>query len=197
MYTKVSLISTLAASLLATAAPAPRSTDSNIFEAVSLHSGSPIQASSINANGNHFYVGKPTSAYCPSGIQGLDCSNYSNQTAFAYSPSTSGLALSVGVPGGQLVYVEPNGALGFTTPHSNAIPSDSYTSPFQYTAQCSGGTVGKLTFEDKAFNACLVDGQEDVYQIFANAVAGQSQTDCIGIAIGTAEVSGPIAFEYS
>ncbi|KUJ15324.1 uncharacterized protein LY89DRAFT_108924 [Mollisia scopiformis] len=199
MYTKTALVSALAG--LAAAAPAPRSDNSNVFEAISLHSGSPVQGSTINANGNHFYINKAASTYCPSGVEGLDCSQYGTQTIFAFNPSSSGLALYAAVPGGQQIYVEATGALGYTIPHSGAIPNDAYVSPFEYIVQTSTGTVGKLTFEGKDFNACPTgetNGEVDIYQIFASAVSSDTQTGCIDIAIGTAtDVAAPTAYEYS
>lgn len=76
MFTKTAIISALAG--LAVAAPAMEKRDSNQFAATAFHSESDIQASSIQANGNQFFIGKPSSAYCPEGVSGLDCSNCMN-----------------------------------------------------------------------------------------------------------------------
>ncbi|CZR58129.1 uncharacterized protein PAC_08020 [Phialocephala subalpina] len=169
--------------------------NSNQFASTALHSGSPIQATSVQANGKQFFIGKPGSAYCPEGVSGLECSNYGNQTFFSYSLSTSGLGLATSLPGGQLVYISSQGALSYTTPHSGFIPSDSYTSPFQFTAQSDSGTVGKLNFENEDFFACPVQDEAGVYQIFAAAVAGPCD-NCSGIAIGTTSVHGKTAYQY-
>jgi hypothetical protein len=72
MFTKTAIISALAS--LAIAAPAVRSANSNVFQVVASHSGSAVHLSAINASGQSFFIGKPTSTYCPSGISGLDCS---------------------------------------------------------------------------------------------------------------------------
>lgn len=54
----------------------------------------------INASGGKFWVHKDTSAYCPDGIEGLDCANYpGSRTVFVGGDNT--ISLSVSVPGGQ------------------------------------------------------------------------------------------------
>lgn len=54
----------------------------------------------INASGGKFWVNKETSAYCPDGVEGLDCAAYpGTQTVFDGGNQT--LSLSVPVPGGQ------------------------------------------------------------------------------------------------
>lgn len=54
----------------------------------------------INANNGKFWVNKNTTSYCPSGIEGLDCSAYpGTDTVFAGGNGT--LSMNVGVPGGQ------------------------------------------------------------------------------------------------
>lgn len=74
MFTKAIIVSAIAS--LAAAAPAPiaiaRDTTNN-FGLVASHSGSDIQGSGIVASGNAFYIGKASSAYCPSEVSGLDC----------------------------------------------------------------------------------------------------------------------------
>jgi hypothetical protein len=49
------------------------------------------------------------------------------------------------------------------------------------------GTVDILAFKGKSFGSCPVEGQENVYPIYASSVEGFSEIDCIDIAFGTAE----------
>lgn len=53
----------------------------------------------LNAAGGHFWLHQNTTAYCPSEVEGIDCSAYSNNTAFLGGNDT--VALYTGVPGGQ------------------------------------------------------------------------------------------------
>ncbi|KEQ98961.1 hypothetical protein AUEXF2481DRAFT_36275 [Aureobasidium subglaciale EXF-2481] len=112
---KASTISTtLAAVLPAFAVPTARSTGDS-FGGLAIHSGSPIHLSSINANGNAFWINKPTSSYCPN-------TTVSSCPEGKYTYFTSGndtLSLSVEVPGGQRVYVAEDGSLGYTIPHGS------------------------------------------------------------------------------
>jgi len=60
-------------------------------------SGSPI-----NASGGKFYGNKETATYCPDGVSGLDCSQFSGtDTVFVIGEGPSSLGLDVTVPGGQ------------------------------------------------------------------------------------------------
>jgi len=59
---------------------------------------------SIEANNGHFWIGRPASVYCPSGVDKLDCSIYkTNQTVFvgANDFGDGTVSLNVVVPGGQ------------------------------------------------------------------------------------------------
>lgn len=152
MFTKATIISALAG--LAAAAPTARATDTNVFQIVALHSTSPIQGAGINANGYSFFTGKPTSADCPSYIEGLDCSScksshtlspnihslfltqftVGNQTLLDFNPAGPSASLYASVPGGQQIFVRADGSLGYTTPHSASIPEGAALAPFQCTS---------------------------------------------------------------
>lgn len=73
------------------------------------------------------------------------------------------------VPGGQIVYVETNGAIGFSQAHSSSIPEGSYVSGFTYTPSDTAGVPGRFNFNggpgSKGWTACpQADG---TYKIFA------------------------------
>jgi len=119
-----------------------------------------------------------------------------NYTAFDYNPSGKAVSLDVEAPGGQLVYVEEDGALGFTRAHSASIRAGASLTEFEYTPQSSSGAVGKLEFNKKIFAACPTL-TENVYQLYATGASGYNRSDCIDIAFGTAKYTGPAAWEYA
>lgn len=129
----------------------------------------------INANGGKFYIGKEPSAYCPAGVEGLDCTKYKgDQTWFvggAYNATNGTLSLHVDVPGGQQVYIAPDGALSYTTAHSAMMPAGSLTVGWTRSISVSGGapTVAGFSSGDDYYSsmACVVEGlPEGVWQIF-------------------------------
>ncbi|KMK59045.1 hypothetical protein Y699_00246 [Aspergillus fumigatus Z5] len=74
----------------------------------------------LNANSGAFWSGKPTVSSCPENVQ--DCPAV-NTTSFVSQGSK--LFLNVAVPGGQQVYISPEGQLTYTVPHSGYIPDGS------------------------------------------------------------------------
>ncbi|KAF1983291.1 carbohydrate-binding module family 52 protein [Aulographum hederae CBS 113979] len=130
-----------------------------------------INGKVINGCSRHFFLRDLPCAYCPEGIGGLDCSMFSeNATVLG---GISGLMTTV--PGGQLFYIEPNGALGFTQAHSGSYPT--------------GSTFGSVkAYEDGEF---IIPGTSGWYacgddnQIFA-ALPGL-EFSCIPLRILTAE----------
>lgn len=212
MFTKTALLSAVAG--LAAAVPARREITST-FQIVTIHSGSDIQARTVSAYQEGFYLGRPTQSYCPAGVLGLDCANCTlfsflsyrseltlpvgNQTALT-TGYNGGLSMATSVPGGQQIYIAADGAVGYTIPHSGALPTGAQTTGFTYTPQTESGTVGKLTFQNSSWYACPT-GETDpaagtVYKIYAAAVSGQ-RDDCIGAALGTTTFAGATAWEYN
>ncbi|CZR59928.1 uncharacterized protein PAC_09823 [Phialocephala subalpina] len=78
--------------------------------------GSPLDGLAVNAGGEAFHLGGSPGFYCPTSV-GSACPN-TTETIFAAELT----ALDVEVPGGQQVYVQANGALGFTQAHSASVP---------------------------------------------------------------------------
>ena len=64
----------------------------NTFGIIALHSTSPIHLQSVNAAGTKFWIGKDTATYCPD-IDGLDCSQFQNITAFSSASNSDYLGL--------------------------------------------------------------------------------------------------------
>ncbi|TRX91507.1 hypothetical protein FHL15_007512 [Xylaria flabelliformis] len=55
----------------------------------------------INASGGKFYINKPTKTYCPSGVNGLDCSKFNGSETVFVPGYDNRLGFDVTVPGGQ------------------------------------------------------------------------------------------------
>ncbi|KAF2209176.1 hypothetical protein CERZMDRAFT_100697 [Cercospora zeae-maydis SCOH1-5] len=136
-------------------------------------SGNTIQDGVINASGLYFYVGKPTQTGCGKGQdpQSANCvSNTKNNktTIFKYTNGQGEFALDSVYNHGQTVYVEPHGALAFST--SAAAPNDALIKGF------ARGVGEVMKFEDKDWLACPVQGDDNVVQLFAQSRS--TRTDC-------------------
>ncbi|RHZ53961.1 uncharacterized protein CDV56_102723 [Aspergillus thermomutatus] len=84
-------------------------------------SNSPLKGP-LNANGGAFWTGKPTAAYCPDSVPKCPAVN-----ATSFVAQEGKLYLNTAVPGGQQVYISPQGELTYTVPHSAYIPEGSLT----------------------------------------------------------------------
>ncbi|KAK2762136.1 hypothetical protein FQN54_001143 [Arachnomyces sp. PD_36] len=104
----------------------------------------------IEAHGRHFFTqksGGSPSTYCPEQVG--DACPPGNETVLI---GTSGL--NTLVPGGQQLYVEPNGAVGFTQAHSVAYPPGSNFGGFTYSPGQQVSYWGYEGFGAKDFMAC-------------------------------------------
>ncbi|KAJ9639263.1 uncharacterized protein PV06_09985 [Exophiala oligosperma] len=142
----------------------------------------PFHFESFNANSGKFWLNLPeTSTSCP--FTGTDqASNCPPGTDTAFVGSGS---LATVVPGGQQVYVAPNGALSFTAAHSGAMPEGSVVDPFIFVNV--GGEYGEVTtsaFGADGFMACPTHGSI-AYQVFANFDGAQvplgNVQDCVAV----------------
>jgi hypothetical protein len=173
-----------APSATSSAAPAASSAaaGSSYFGVISARSGSPIHLLPLTARGNKFYLGGAgPSSYCPPSV-GSACPS-GNSTVFTGGDST--LSLGVIVPGGQQVYVAPDGALSYTVEHSAYIPNDSYVTGFSKTAP-GGNGLGTLTFQG-GFVACPAAAGQG-YQVFGQVTGGKTYgSECLGFDALTCE----------
>ncbi|KAJ5092457.1 CAZyme family GH3 [Penicillium alfredii] len=97
---------------------------------------------------DYFWIGGKAQTYCPEVVKGC---RQTNDTLISGQNS-----LDVEVPGGQRIYVDPKGALRFTTPHSAYEPAGSSDGIFKYT---TGKQFGHWTYTGQGasgFKACLV-----------------------------------------
>ncbi|KAI0447264.1 hypothetical protein F4803DRAFT_546478 [Xylaria telfairii] len=140
----------------------------------------------INASGGKFYINRDTSTYCPDGVSGLDCSAYSGtETTLVIGNGTTTMSLEVSVPGGQQVYVAPDGTLSYTQAHSAAIPPGSTVVGFSRQRSEAFGAPVYLYSAGLYWYLCPVtEGapRERTYQIFA---ANNSPEGCYGTQIRT------------
>ncbi|OOQ90322.1 hypothetical protein PEBR_06331 [Penicillium brasilianum] len=199
---------------LAAALPGSRSAtkDSNgAFGVTAARSGSPIHFLPLTAAGSKFWLGGKSQTYCPDVVP--NCAKGTNDTII-YAQN----ALDVVVPGGQSIYVDRNGALSFTTPHSAYIPPGSSQGPFKYTPGQSFGTWTYTGQGASGFMACPAPANSTVaarhirrqapsaanrWQVFAalqNATVPTGNVDdCLGfeaMAIGLNISSEHLAWEY-
>ncbi|KAK8183439.1 IgE-binding protein [Phyllosticta capitalensis] len=169
---------TIAATLLA-AAPSALAAS---FYGLSARSASPIHLQSINAAESAFWIGKPTSSYCPESV--VENCPAGNETIFAGGDNT--LFLDVEVPGGQQVYVKPDGSLTYTVAHSAYMPEGSKSTGFHLNNGTSSSGLGSLTY-GLGWVACPTGNSTTgfPYQIYAAFV---NKTGCLGFDFLTSNV---------
>ncbi|KAK2747147.1 hypothetical protein FQN57_002404 [Myotisia sp. PD_48] len=126
----------------------------------------------INAAGRAFWVGGKTASYCP--IQVGDACPPGDETVIGGLQS-----MYVMVPGGQQIYVEPSGALGFTQAHSAYIPPGSYVGGMTFKYLDNHNDCGIYSFEGwgaKGLMACY-NRDRGLHQVYAN-IANATVPDC-------------------
>ncbi|KAL1793840.1 hypothetical protein ACET3X_007261 [Alternaria dauci] len=172
------------------ATPSPPTTDNGYFGVISSRSASPIHLLPLTARGTKFYLGGgPPSSYCPAETIGAENCPPGNTTVLAGGDVT--LGLGVVVPGGQQVYVAPDGALSYTVAHSAYIPEGSHVDGFSRTAPANGNAFGYLNF-DTGFVACPAANATDGYQVFGQVAEGATfGEECLGFSALTVAVEQP------
>ncbi|KAJ5969020.1 hypothetical protein PENPOL_c003G02723 [Penicillium polonicum] len=183
---------TLALPLLAAAAPITEPAANPAFSVMAIRSASPIHYLQLNAAGQKFYLGGKTASYCPTQVS--QCPP-GNQTVFA----PGGSSLDTMVPGGQQVYVDPNGALSFTQAHSANIPQGSSLGPFNYAADEPWAHYAFAGWGATGFMACPAD--DNRWQVFAaiqNATVPHGNVDeCLGFSAVALTYTGDVpAWQY-
>lgn len=88
------------------------------------------------------------------------------------------LCQNVEVPGGQQIYIAPNGAVSFTQAHSGYVPPDSLFDGF------SVDQDGKLFFAGFGFYSCPPADQTSDYQLYA-AAHNPSTDECVVVQLFT------------
>ncbi|KAG5978270.1 hypothetical protein E4U55_006308 [Claviceps digitariae] len=151
--------------------------------------GSPIDNEPINANGGKFWIGKPTSQYCPPNVEQAGDCPLGNDTSVWVNNDSATSSLNVVVPGGQQIYIAPDSSLSFTQPHSAYIPPGSIVVGF--TVQGN-----QLLFPTRSFVACL--SYDSVWQIFVPLKISQIALSgpCVQIKVSTSPAKYPV-WEYN
>ncbi|GAB7340092.1 hypothetical protein MBLNU457_6582t1 [Dothideomycetes sp. NU457] len=130
----------------------------------------PFNGQYLSASGGHIYLGRPQSTYCPPEVAAVaDCPS-SPQTVFLPG------ALGAIVPGGQATFIQTDGALAFTQPHSAAQPNALSDEVTVY-----GGTPGGYFGPGGvSWVACPVSNSTGVYQVFADLPSLNFAATCTG-----------------
>ncbi|RHZ73306.1 hypothetical protein CDV55_104441 [Aspergillus turcosus] len=170
------------------------STSTSKFSVMSARSASPIHLLPMNAAHGGFWLGDSPSTFCPDSIEQVGGCPPGTSTRFA-----SETALDVSVPGGQRIYIDPRGALRFTTPHSGYIPRGSSTGPFVYTPGAPFGHFSYTGNGASGFKACpRRNGTATHWQVYAAAANVTGGAGCLGfdaLAVPS-NATGAAAWEY-
>jgi hypothetical protein len=192
------------------AAPVP----TGYFSVISARSASPIHLLPLQARGGKFYLGgAPPSSYCPVEVVGDACPP-GNTTVLVGGDKT--LSMGVVVPGGQEVYIGPDGAMSYTIAHSVFVPEGSVRDQWSREAPATPTQAfGYLHFET-GFVACPSAGNATDYQVFGQVDGAKFGPECLGfnmlagtfpgsstslkkkhrLTIRTVDVEGPGAWQY-
>ncbi|KAF2639923.1 putative IgE-binding protein [Massarina eburnea CBS 473.64] len=158
------------------------------FGVLSSRSASPIHLLSLTANGGKFTLGGTPSSYCPPQV-GETCDAYpGNQTILAGGQGS--LSLGVIVPGGQQVYVAPDGTLSYTSPHSTYKPEGSIVDGWNRT---EGEYFGYITFASGLIACQTTEGKP--WQVYG-AIPAVNTTGCLGFSALTVNETDAGAWEY-
>lgn len=169
----------------ATGTAAAKRAVASSFGGVAIASGSDIQYDSVNANGTYFWLNRGTEVYTPSTATASDQKN----TIFAGGNNT--LSLDVSAPGGQQVYVDSDGLLRYTVPHSAYTGTGSKSTGFSVANNI-------LKFENSDFVACkLAQSPDNAYEVYAAAANTNTGSNCVGFEIMVSDNTGAAAYEYS
>ncbi|KAG6025403.1 hypothetical protein E4U41_001529 [Claviceps citrina] len=150
---------------------------------------SAIHKKPLAASGGKFWIGRPTSHYCPPQV-GQSCPK-GRDTSILVSNEYATCSMNVVVPGGQQVYVAPDGSLSFTRPHSAYIPPGSNVTGF-------GLRGGELVTPSHRLVACPDAAASNVWQIFAPLEAKGPPSNpgrCVEFRAVTAPATDPV-WEY-
>ncbi|KAI4727003.1 hypothetical protein E4T49_05251 [Aureobasidium sp. EXF-10728] len=197
-FTITNTIALLAAASSTLAAPLEARHDAGkAFTLDISFSNSPLSGP-IQASGGSFWIGKKASTSCPDSVN-PNCPS-GNSTSF----TTSGnglLNLNTEVPGGQQVYIRPDGLLTYTQAHSASTPAGSTFSGFEISPQ---NQVGKfydfwLCSEDstnKAYRIWL-EYRDDKGSVKQNGLSGKNTCTMVNLLANDVKKDGPAAWQYN
>ncbi|CAK7199456.1 hypothetical protein SEUCBS139899_002136 [Sporothrix eucalyptigena] len=133
-----------------------------------------VDGLSVDACNQRWNLGIETCSYCPT--TGVECPLGNSTVILAPDASAGGSepAMDVIVPGGQVVYLDPSGAVGYTQAHSASIPTGSTQGGL---AAYSGGGFVNLNSGGYGWVACPSTssaGGSGGYTLFAVDSANQA-----------------------
>ncbi|KAF2028762.1 hypothetical protein EK21DRAFT_113618 [Setomelanomma holmii] len=163
----------------------------NYFGVIAARSASPIHLSTLTARGLKFYLGGgPPATYCA-----VTACPPGNTTVLAGGDNT--LSMAVDVPGGQQVYIAPDGALSYTQAHSAYIPPGSVVDGFSREYPAAGQQFGYLNFET-GFVACPTANQTaNGWQVFGQVDGATFGPECLGFDALTIATDTISAWQYA
>ncbi|KAF3084577.1 hypothetical protein TWF569_006362 [Orbilia oligospora] len=172
------------ATLLATAVAAAPAPSNLSFTMMSLRSASPVHFGSVNASGQKFYIGleKPSS-YCPTPPVPASSCPSGKYTSVTFGSGYS--SLNVAVPGGQRIYIAPDGSLSYTQAHSAYIPPGSTQDGFILGPKNKDNGLRPITHKKGGFVACPTKKNVGPWKVYVGQPASKDvpsgcATDCLG-----------------
>ncbi|KAK5090842.1 hypothetical protein LTR05_001019 [Lithohypha guttulata] len=139
-------------------------------EIYAVRPGAPFHMIPFQAAGGVFRLGGGNAAYCPLYAEKLGaCEARTNITGI------NGCSLSTVVPGGQSIYLAPDGELKYTPPHSAYMVPGSISCPLSYTEvrDSDASEVRIAGFGATSFMACpmlTTTRVKQQWQVYANTL---------------------------
>ena len=126
----------------------PRLPDGSAFTLAAANpANSKVDGVAVNACGFQWNVGGSTCSYCPEQVGSCPAGN---TTVVTYGGGSTGL--STNVPGGQALYVDAKGTVGYTQAHSAAMPPNATLPGFA--AYADGGGLVNIASGGYGWAAC-------------------------------------------
>ncbi|CRG91352.1 hypothetical protein PISL3812_08400 [Talaromyces islandicus] len=188
-----------AASLLGASVQAESQPDVLTLGLTALRSASPIHFGSINAANSKFWIWGPgPKTYCPPNITGCQ---KTNSTLIDLYLDNGAAGLYANIPGGQDIFVAPDGSLSFTEPHMEGVfpPGSIAYSGFTYTAPAEPGTVAILGFKGNGSTGFVACPRKGAYpwQIYVQLPGKNYTSGCLGFDVSAANVTNaPLPWEF-
>ncbi|SMR53084.1 unnamed protein product [Zymoseptoria tritici ST99CH_1E4] len=123
-----------------------------------LNPAQPFHNQPVQAAGQRFVIGGTAATYCPSSLPEGVCPNLTTTVLYG-----SGTGLATLVPGGQSLYIRPDGSIGFTQAHSIFVPAGSYQGAIG-TAYSNAGFWG---MNGSSWYACEAEGKGEGWYIYS------------------------------
>lgn len=95
------------------------------------------------------------------------------------------------------VFIAPDGALGYTPPHSTSMPEGSALTGWTRVISDAGGAPTVLGFQQRQIVGCPVGDEDDhVFQVFVAIDENVSIDGCLPFSTRTYTADRAVAWEY-